>query len=574
MDKISRQDFVNILMKALDAEASNEDIYKLNKAMRDDQACRRLYIETLLLYVELSPYGSVEIEKNNNKVDPLLAGSVLNRDECSCDIISFPKRKNEKAGKDTIENEIPAARRRPFSKITFALFALTSAALIFLIVYANFFTPKLIETATLNKSIDAKWSGANLNEGSRLYAQRETITLRGGIAEFETNNQTKVIIEGPAEFRFRGPSEVTLEYGQLYSIVEEEGFGFTVTTPNSKIVDLGTEFGVIAGKDGNTELHVIKGKTKLLSDNSWINNTVMEVTENTACRVSNNSSSVSKIALKEDFFARYINKENRVVWRGEKQLDLADIVGGGNGLGTGKYLSGINTKSGVYASNMIKFSSIYENDSSYREVRGLDFIDGVFVPDKTEKAGIVSSQRHRFDKFTDTIGKYWIGIINGAVHPELANVKQHTLTLKGKSLDYPQNKAIFIHPNQGITFDLEKIRKAYEKQNIIRFSSSFGLSDSIFKPVNFKDNRNNSTSFQEGFPRCNFQVLVDGVLKHEKTRQTPMDEPDNFEIPISKEDSFLTVIVSSPVDDQIENAGLLWAVLAEPSLILSSDKGV
>ncbi|OXU16031.1 FecR protein [Sedimentisphaera salicampi] len=575
MDKISRKDFVNIVLRSFEAEASAEEISLINTAMRENQAFRRLYAETVQLYVELSPYGSVEIEKTDKKVDLSLARSVLSNENDS-GIISFPKTKqdNEKTKEQISEYESLPASNRTFSKLTFGLLAITSAALVFLVVYANFFAPELIETAVLRSSINAEWKGTNLTEGSTLYAQKETIILAGGIAEFETENQTKVLIEGPAEFRFNSPAQVRLERGKLYSIVKDEDFGFTVTTPNSKIVDLGTEFGVFAGKDGDTELHVIKGKTKLLNTNSWINNTVMEVTENTACRISNNSSSVSRIDVKEEFFARYINKEKDIVWRGEKQLDLADMVGGGNGLGTGKYLSGINTKSGVYASNMMQFSSIYNDDSSYKEVKGLDFIDGVFIPDKTEKAGIVSSDGHRFDELTDTIGKYWIGIINGAVHPKLSNVKRHNLTLNGKSLDYPGHKSIFIHPNQGITFDLENIRKAYEKQNIIHFSSAFGLSDSIFSGSNFKDNKDYSNSLKDGFPRCNIHVLVDGKLRHEKTRQTPMDKPDYFEIPLSEEDRFLTVIVSSPVDDHIENAGLLWSVLSEPSLMLSRDEGV
>ncbi|ARN55840.1 FecR protein [Sedimentisphaera salicampi] len=539
MDKISRKDFVNIVLRSFEAEASAEEISLINTAMRENEAFRRLYAETVQLYVELSPYGSVEIEKTDKKVDLSLARSVLSNENDS-GIISFPKTKqdNEKTKEQISEYESSPASNRTFSKLTFGLLAITSAALVFLVVYANFFAPELIETAVLRSSINAEWKGTNLTEGSTLYAQKETITLAGGIAEFETENQTKVLIEGPAEFRFNSPAQVRLERGKLYSIVKDEDFGFTVTTPNSKIVDLGTEFGVFAGKDGDTELHVIKGKTKLLNTNSWINNTVMEVTENTACRISNNSSSVSRIDVKEEFFARYINKEKDIVWRGEKQLDLADMVGGGNGLGTGKINFGIDTSKGVF--RRIQGDKSTVSDNSFLPVKS-KFIEGIFVPKgKTE----ISATGLTCD-FGKTDGVCWSSPAYGKINKTDSLIKGFP-ALRNKNLNYPHNY-IYLHSNMGITFSLNAMRTAFDEIEAERFSAVCGVG---------------STAKKDGFGEMDFKVLVDGEVKFNWPSATADKSVRRVSIPIKPEDDFITLTSTDGVDTPNGD----WGIFAEPKI--------
>ena len=62
----------------------------------------------------------------------------------------------------------------------------------------------------------------------------------------------------------------------------------------------------------------------------------MEVHQGYAKRVSGNDSRVHDIPVIETLFARHINSKTAVIWRGQKQMDLADVMGGGNGFGTGR----------------------------------------------------------------------------------------------------------------------------------------------------------------------------------------------------------------------------------------------
>jgi hypothetical protein len=50
-------------------------------------------------------------------------------------------------------------------------------------------------------------------------------------------------------------------YGRVYASVPKEALGFTIYTQNSKIIDLGTEFGVDTAMDGTVEIHVINVRT-------------------------------------------------------------------------------------------------------------------------------------------------------------------------------------------------------------------------------------------------------------------------------------------------------------------------
>jgi hypothetical protein len=127
--------------------------------------------------------------------------------------------------------------------------------------------PPASEVATLTDSVDAKWRGANTSfkHGTRLSTRREPLVLDKGFAEILFDNQARIVIEAPAQFEIATQDQVNLMYGRVYASVPKEALGFTIYTQNSKIIDLGTEFGVDTAMDGTVELHVIKGQTMLIA---------------------------------------------------------------------------------------------------------------------------------------------------------------------------------------------------------------------------------------------------------------------------------------------------------------------
>ena len=65
--------------------------------------------------------------------------------------------------------------------------------------------------------------------------------------------------------------------------------------------------------------------------------------------------------------------------RGQQEFDLADVVGGGNGFGTGQTLQGIDPATGEIHSALVQ-SDREAGHSRYAAVTARPLIDGVFVP--------------------------------------------------------------------------------------------------------------------------------------------------------------------------------------------------
>jgi hypothetical protein len=336
----------------------------------------------------------------------------------------------------------------------------------------------------------------------------ESILLRKGYAELLFDTNARVVIEAPAEFQIVADDRISLNYGKIYSQIPKEAIGFSVYTPNSKIIDLGTEFGVETDFRGETRLHVIKGMTKLISGQQSDTRSI-EVMEGEAKEISAVTSEISSISCETDLFVRKINSTVGFVWKGQKKIDLADIVGGGNGFGTGKLDSGIETNTGRPFETpdpdlvLSKITGIYSGGGSYNKVAGLALIDGVFVPDSRKGPVQVTSAGHTFDGFIDGREVFWGNLFNGAWHASDKALK-HPLKLNGQTYGTSQNPAISIHSNQGITFDLQAIRQTIPGGRLLRFTSLFGVSETVALAPLFDPNAGINSGKVNGW------VLIDG----------------------------------------------------------------
>ena len=87
----------------------------------------------------------------------------------------------------------------------------------------------------------------------------DQIRLQHGLLELELNSGVRVIIEGPASLELVSSDEIWLEQGRVFAKVPEKARGFSIRTPTSRAVDLGTEFGVYVDEDQATDVHVVKG---------------------------------------------------------------------------------------------------------------------------------------------------------------------------------------------------------------------------------------------------------------------------------------------------------------------------
>jgi hypothetical protein len=94
----------------------------------------------------------------------------------------------------------------------------------------------------------------------------ETMHLLSGVAELELNAGTRLVVEGPADWSVDDRNRVLLRTGKLLAHVPKDAIGFTVETPIARIVDLGTEFSVEVGDSGTTDVQVLKGQVRILTE--------------------------------------------------------------------------------------------------------------------------------------------------------------------------------------------------------------------------------------------------------------------------------------------------------------------
>ncbi|CAN0428654.1 unnamed protein product, partial [Discosporangium mesarthrocarpum] len=135
-------------------------------------------------------------------------------------------------------------------------------------------------------------------------------------------------------------------------------------------------------------------------------------------------------------------------------LNLADIVGGGNGLGTGTYRNAIDPRNAkVQTRNFGNLGNVVTNRFSPSE---FEFVDGVFIPDgDNSKAEIpVSSTGITVTGLPKTSGKAWDMIRNGPV------ASQHSPELDGINFTTDGHSLLGLHANAGITFDLAAMQVA------------------------------------------------------------------------------------------------------------------
>lgn len=136
-------------------------------------------------------------------------------------------------------------------------------------------------------------------------------------------------------------------------------------------------------------------------------------------------------------------------------LNLADIVGGGNGYGTGTFRNAIDPRNAkVQTRDFGNLGNVVTNRFS---ASAFDFVDGVFVPDGDNgKAEIpVSSNGTTITGLPATSGAAWDMIRNGPV------ASQHSPSLDGIDFTRDGHSLLGLHANAGITFDVAAMRRAF-----------------------------------------------------------------------------------------------------------------
>ncbi len=124
-------------------------------------------------------------------------------------------------------------------------------------------------TAKIMHLLDVQWSqGHNkFSLGDSLGC--EWLYVSSGIVQLEFSSGAVLTLQGPAQLRIDSETECFVQQGKVVVLGPPDLPEFTITSPVSRVVDIGTEFAVAVRESGQTDVHVLDGAVdvSLLDDN-------------------------------------------------------------------------------------------------------------------------------------------------------------------------------------------------------------------------------------------------------------------------------------------------------------------
>ncbi len=462
-----------------------------------------------------------------------------------------PEKKTEKKTQQKTAAAILTVKKpRRVSLLTAALLSIIAT----LMVLIALMIPQKQVVATMVDSIGDQWTSSEtgLEKGDELFNDRQIKELVSGVVKIRFYQGAEAIIEGPARFSCISNEQLSLESGKVYMMVEQKALGFSVITPQSKIIDLGTEFGIDITADGNNIVQVYKGTASLASGQAGNFKESVVIRKDQAKLMDAKTGIIKDHDFNRYAHIRFIDSTQNFIWRGES-LNLADIVGGGNGFGKGTINMGIDPRNGQLINGT---GQIRTGNRKYNRVFDNPFIDGVFVPDNSAgtRAVTITSLGHIFEDCPNTNGNFYSEIMNGFIN--FAGETQ--ISPGGEIFGSLDNPCIFLAANAGITFDLERIRSSLKGVGIRKFTCEAGISQTADKQYADPD----------------IWILLDGKTVYTREK-LEFDSTYNIEIEISPEARFLTLIATDggPLFTESKNDNYNdWCIFGKPYLILEKTR--
>lgn len=522
-----------LISQALDGSLSRDGILRMERMLESDSDMRSYYREYLSMYCDLFILvGRQQLNPDDiiYDIEDKEFWETLANYENMAPVIDMPKQPQEQM----VIERIPSLPKAKYKLNKFSVISVISsiAAVILIAIFGRFVPPKGgYEVATITDSINAEWSsGLPIRSGTRVTSSSEPIRLTKGIVKLQTDDQVTVILEAPSEFSFISYSEVSLNYGKLFAHVTEQGYGFSIVTSNSKVVDLGTEFGVISRIDGNTEVYMYKGKANIFAGEKKKRKTSQLLTAGEAVKVDSRDSDIHRIAFDDQATVRNIDSDLKMIWRGQHALRLVDLLLGGNGFGTAAQRSiEYNPVTGEVISPADSFLKYRKGMGKLVPITDSPYLDSIFVPGSGDGNTIVSSQGHQFRECPKTSGLYYA---NATFEKDwmFFNSLQRTFELSHKH--FSDSGLLYLHSNLGLTVDLNAIRRAAPELRVSSFSAFAGI-------VRLGDTSDEESNYAE----ADIWVLVDGQVRSHR-QALRVSEGYDIQVDIADANRFLTLIVT------------------------------
>ena len=115
--------------------------------------------------------------------------------------------------------------------------------------------------ATLLLAEDCRWRTPPRVEGERL--PTGPLGLKTGLLVIRFDGGAELVLQGDCSLVLLSAGGVQVDRGNVIVRASDEATGFRVETPSSELIDLGTEFSVSVGGNGETKLNVLEGEVSI-----------------------------------------------------------------------------------------------------------------------------------------------------------------------------------------------------------------------------------------------------------------------------------------------------------------------
>jgi hypothetical protein len=521
-----RVDINELLLRLLDNDISDEGLSSLRGWINSGPRAKQYYCEFMADYSALALAAALPAEQDGDSCLDDQVWNLLSEEEKTAPAVEKETPVKEKSKPLPVQKVMLTRTVRTINKTAILTALISSAALFVMIVCVYLAPPKSYAVATVWDSMDAQWSsGLPVQSGTRVSSHSGPMRLTHGLVKLITDDQVEVLLEAPSEFEFVSGSEVILSFGKLFARVSERGYGFSVTTRNSKVVDLGTEFGVVSEIDGNTQVHLYKGMANLFAGEKHQNKTSQLISEGSARIVDYSNSDVQEIPLEQHLLVRNIDSSAGLVWRGQNAIRLGDLLLGGNGFGTAVRRT---VEFGPDSCDVIACGPglYHRGPGKLVPIHSVPCIDSIFVPGSEAGPVVVSSGGHCFAECPKTSGLYYSNIIcmkDWAFFSSLQKTFEQTRKHDADS------ELLYLHSNIGLTVDLNAVRNLVPGLRINSFTSFAGV-------IRIGEN---SPEYSE----LDVWVLVDGRLRSSR-KALRANQGFDIQVDITEQDRFLTLMVT------------------------------
>lgn len=168
-----------------------------------------------------------------------------------------------------LEDSIPFIGARP-RRSKLRIMSLAAAVVVAISITAWSLMTRGVEVEVI-ASRDLRVSKGSVSPELGSRSRVRDLTIDEGLLKLRLANDVSIEVLAPAQLRFIDPMHVRIHSGKATVDVGDRGKGFILDAPQTRVVDLGTRFGVDASAADSTGVVVIEGSVELHSKRGKVN---------------------------------------------------------------------------------------------------------------------------------------------------------------------------------------------------------------------------------------------------------------------------------------------------------------